>query len=122
MEREKHAANYFGRGISVYGPWKEFVNFYADMGRKPTPKHTLERIENNGNYGPDNCKWATKAEQNDNKRTVRKFQYNGEAVTISQIHRRYAPEGLSRNTLANRLVRAGYSVETALFMPVRSRA
>ncbi len=69
--------NYGGRGISVCGRWLEsFNNFYADMGDRPSEKHSIERKDNNGNYEPDNCKWATKSEQQRNLR-VRKNSSSG---------------------------------------------
>lgn len=60
---------YGGRGIKVCKKWlKSYKVFLADMGRKPTLKHSLDRINNNGNYKPSNCRWATDIEQWENRR------------------------------------------------------
>ena len=61
--------NYGGRGIKVCSRWLDFVNFLADVGRKPSPKHSLDRFPNNdGNYEPGNVRWATKSQQQSNQR------------------------------------------------------
>lgn len=65
-------ARYGGRGIAIYEPWLVFDNFLADMGRRPTPKHTLERKDNDVDYGPLNCVWATRQDQSRNRGSYNK--------------------------------------------------
>ena len=102
--------DYGGRGITVCGEWKDFEIFYRDMG--PRPKGlTLERIDNNGPYAPWNCKWATKLEQANNRRSNILLTFNNKAQTITQ----WAKElKLEYDTLWARLYMYNWTMEKAL--------
>ena len=74
------AEDYGGRGIGVCERWADFASFLKDMGEKP-PGRTLDRIDNDSGYSPDNCRWATRKEQNDNRRNNRLITYEGRTQT-----------------------------------------
>lgn len=108
---------YYGaRGIIVCERWlgpNGFVNFFADMGEKPSAKHSLDRIDVNGNYEPTNCRWATAEQQNRNKRDNRIIDFNGRRATIAE----WAEDaGLPVSTLLNRLA-ADWPFEKAITTP-----
>ena len=101
---------YGARGIKVCERWGQFENFLKDMGLKPSPKHTIERKDNNGDYEPGNCVWATSEENMSNKRTSVFLEYNGERLTVARWARKI---GISQFTLYNRR-RRGWPVEQIL--------
>jgi len=113
--KDKRYPDYGGRGITVCDRWlNSFENFIEDMGMKPTPIHSIDRINNNGNYEPSNCRWATPKEQARNTRFNRTIEYKGDTMCISEIAEKY---GMSHLTLRSRLS-SGWSVERALSTPI----
>lgn len=105
---DRSYARYGGRGITVCDRWRySFDNFLEDMGRKPFPQYSVERINNAGNYEPRNCKWASMAEQGNNRRSCRNVTISGETKTLSQWSK---DTGLSCQVLSYRIER-GWPME-----------
>ena len=106
----EHFHCYGGRGISVCKQWTEFESFYRDMGPRQSAKHSLDRKDTNGNYEPDNCRWATKAEQMRNMRKNVFLERDGKRQTISEWAREI---GISVATIGSR-IKAGTPIDKVL--------
>lgn len=109
---------YGGRGITVCERWQDFANFYADMGPKPSPRHSIDRRDGNGHYTPENCHWATYKQQGRNTSRNRMLTFQGETLSLAEWAERM---GISYAALTHRVMRAGWSVERALTTPVKQR-
>lgn len=107
---KRYARRYSDRGISVCARWDSFTNFVKDMGLRP-PQTTLDRIDNNASYSPDNCRWATAKQQAMNTCTNRYITYQGQTRTLVEWA---AQSGLSPSTLWKRLDQQHWSLERAL--------
>lgn len=118
VKRAGNYKRYGGRGITVVDRCRTFANFFTDMGKKPTPRHTLDRFPNKtGNYGPGNCRWATWTEQERNRSDARMLTFAGETLNMSAWADRLS---MDIGTLSSRL-RHGWTVDRALATPTRKR-
>lgn len=115
----KRFAEYGGRGITVCERWLSFENFLSDMGEPPSPKHSIDRIDNHGDYEPRNCRWAQGDVQVRNRRNARLLTFDGRTQNLCD----WAAEiGMKFDTLAARLDMYGMSVEEALTKPLHRRS
>lgn len=108
---------YGGRGISVCRKWMDsYESFLADMGRAPTPRHTIDRINNNGNYTKGNCRWATVAEQAKNRRSTILIKINGKTMCLYDWCKLLS---LRPATIKARVLEQGMSYAAAMKIPKR---
>lgn len=112
--KDQSYPRYGGKGISVCVRWHAFGMFLADMGEVPVGL-TIDRIDSNGNYEPENCRWATMAEQIRNRRTTKKIAYAGEIKPLAEWS---GIVGIGYKCLQSR-IDAGWSADRALTTPVR---
>lgn len=106
-------------GITICDEWKNsFVNFIKDMGLKPSPTHTLDRIDNTKGYYKENCRWATPTEQARNKRDTHFVEYNGETKSIAEWG---DVLGVNFRVLYRRIIHLKWDVEKAFTTPINQK-
>lgn len=114
LPTSQYYTRYGGRGIKVCERWHAFENFLADMGKKPTPKHTIGRRDNDGHYCKENCTWESSSQQMRNTSATHWVTYHGKRMSLAEACER---QGISRNVVDARL-RRGLTVEQALTKPI----
>jgi hypothetical protein len=110
---------YGGSGIRVCERWGRFLSFIEDMGPRPSREHSIDRIDGTKGYSPDNCRWATPAEQGANRRTNFPVTING--TNYPSVRNACLSLGLPHRAIAHRLEK-GMAVNDAFSVPIRSRA
>lgn len=111
---------YGGRGITICPEWAaSFEAFLEDMGRRPGPRYTLERVDNSQGYGPGNCEWRQWEAQNRNRRNTVMVEWRGMTVSLAKLAARAK---VDYGNLHRRITTFGWSVEDALRKPSRQRA
>lgn len=107
--------NYGGRGIKVCERWMNFKNFINDMGNKPSKDYSIDRIDVNGDYCPENCRWSDRYTQDRNRRSNVKFELNGETKILIDIAKEY---NLHQQTIRDRISR-GMTIDEAVSKPYK---
>lgn len=117
---DQHYPYYGAKGIKVCKRWLKFENFLKDMGIPPTPRHSLDRIDNSGNYCKKNCRWATAKEQNRNQTTNHLITYKGRTQCLAAWAEEY---GIGWHLLWDRMHRSHppMSFEEAINYPMGHR-
>jgi hypothetical protein len=115
-ENDSYWYLYGGRGITVCDRWLSFENFLADMGSRPSKEHTIDRIESERNYEPDNCRWATRDVQVNNRTNTLYVDYRGERLPFA-VALRKAGGKVSIKTAWWRIFRGRWTVDKALETP-----
>lgn len=114
--RYRKFPDYGGRGITICKRWNDsFSAFLADMGPRPSSDHSIDRIDNDGNYEPGNCRWATRSQQAMNRRGKVLYEYNGRSLTMTE----WAKElGVPRCSLGNRIA-LGMTISQVMDKPIK---
>jgi hypothetical protein len=116
-QKDKDFRNYGGRGITVCERWRgSFENFWEDMGPTHQPGLSLDRVDNNGPYSPENCRWTTRSVQANNQRTNRVVDTPNGKMSLADAARAV---GMTPGTVYNRVYTLKWPLEAALATPVR---
>jgi hypothetical protein len=114
--KDKKFHLYGGRGIKMCDSWRyDFTAFLHDIGPKPSPKHWLDRADNDKDYEPGNCRWVLPLESGRNVRTIVKVDYNGQQVRLCDL-----PSIVSTKVLHTRIFYLGWTIERAISTPVKA--
>lgn len=116
--KQKGYITHGAKGITVSDAWKNFENFYADMGDPPTRRHQLERINNLEGYSKENCRWATPSENSSNRSTTRWVTIDGVTKSCKALALEH---GVDPGTFRYR-INAGWEPKAALETPINSRS
>lgn len=106
--------DYGGRGITICERWKKFINFLRDVGKPPSKNHSIDRINNNGNYCKENCRWSTRKQQARNRRTNRFITHNGKTQCLAE----WSEEVCIPVRVIHWRLKHNWSIERALTIPV----
>ncbi len=114
--RRARYKDYGGRGIGICDRWEQYATFLADMGRRPSRQHSLDRKQNDEGYTPENCRWATPVEQRRNTRNLKLYTVGGESLLLTDWARRL---GVRVQVVYDRIYKLRWSVERAVSTPRR---
>ncbi len=111
--------HYGGRGIKICSQWRHAPEaFLAHVGKRPSPKHQIDRIDNDGNYEPGNVRWATNRQNTNNRRVTVRVSFQGETLPLSNWAERL---GLPYDLLADRVIRYGWPADRAFTEPTEQK-
>jgi hypothetical protein len=112
--RSEAFARYGGRGVTMCSAWaNSFETFLEDMGHRPSPLHTIDRIDNDGPYAKENCRWSDRYQQANNRSSNVRVEINGQCMTMSEAAREY---GKTRQHIRDR-IEQGWPLSMALLIP-----
>ncbi len=116
--KKKENKVYADKKLDIHESWRSFETFYNDMGPKPTPQHSLDRVDNSRGYYPDNCRWASPTEQIRNRACSKNITYNGETKTWTE----WAKKLNTTYEAVRGRVRLGWTPEQIITIPYKRKS